>query len=97
MINILKNDLNNEDDNNCNLNKQDDDPLLSSLPPLPILPLPQPDLKPQVSLLSCNRATIYDDHDHDVDSIAVSLFTNSETAATTPWERLQNIQRALNQ
>ena len=62
MINILKNDLNNEDDNNCNLNKQDDDPLLSSLPPLPILPLPQPDLKPQVSLLSCNRATIYDDH-----------------------------------
>ena len=84
MINILKNDLNNEDDNNCNFNKQDDDPLLSSLPPLPILPLPQPDLKPQVSLLSCNRATIYDDHDHDVDSIAVSLFTNSETAATTP-------------
>ena len=33
----------------------------------------------------------------DLDSIAVSLFTNSETAATTLWERLQNFQRALKQ
>ena len=32
-----------------------------------------------------------------VDSNAVSLFTNSETAATTLWERLQNFQRSLNQ
>ena len=32
-----------------------------------------------------------------VDSIAVSLFTNSKTAATTIWERLQNSQRTLNQ
>ena len=32
-----------------------------------------------------------------VESIALSLFMNSETAATTPWERLQNFQRALNQ
>ena len=32
-----------------------------------------------------------------LDSIAVSLFTNSETAAMTLWERLQNFQRALNQ
>ena len=36
-------------------------------------------------------------HCADVDSIAVSLFTNSETAATTLWERLQNFQRALKQ
>ena len=34
---------------------------------------------------------------YQLDSIAVSLFTNSETAATTLWERLQNFQRALNQ
>ena len=26
-----------------------------------------------------------------IDSIAISLFTNSETAAVTPWERLQNL------
>ena len=32
-----------------------------------------------------------------VDSIAVSLFTNSETAATTLCEWLQNFQMALNQ
>ena len=46
--------------------------------------------------LKCKKLTNHlGDSKVYLDSIAVSLFTNSETATTTLWERLQNFQRKV--